>query len=143
MPYTDIANFADLVEWLASFPDQGAGDPCGVCQTGEPYVVFSHTALARSEDVEVIEREVARSMACRLDDYLRSRGGRIYWRIPFESEIRDDAAVVRFSEDGPDVDFLTDRKCFKDHNWKRVSAYCRVYRATQQTMQPREMQSAA
>lgn len=100
-------DFAELKKWLESFPDQGLGLMSAICETGEPYVEFSETGLCREPDVAVIERHVALRMARKLAKYLESRSGRIYWRVCFESEINTT----------PD-------------DWREVSCYCRLYRAS-------------
>jgi hypothetical protein len=128
--FPDCNDFASLKAHLAQWPDQAIGLASAVCEAGEKYVEFFEVALARPDDVEVIERLVAQRMSERLRDYLSPRHGRIYWRIPFESEISEWSVVSRYDENGPDRDELTDRKCVKDKNWRRVACYCRLYRAT-------------
>ena len=122
--------FAEHKDWLAKFPDQQDGLPCSVCETGEPYVEFRATALARPGDAATIEGLVADQMKNQLGEYLNGRRGRIYWRIRLETDIDDYPMVARYDDNGPDKDFMTDRRCHLDKNWKRVAAYCRVYRAT-------------
>lgn len=122
-------SFSAIEKWLAELPDQVDGIPSGISDCGEPYVEFIETALSRPDDVKTIEGMVARHMSRRLQEYLEPRKGRIYWRIRFESDIDTDAVVVRYDENGPDVDVLTDRPCVLDKNWRRIGCYCRLYRA--------------
>jgi hypothetical protein len=129
-----ITGFESLHHWVKQLPDQTMGDPCAICQMGEPYVELLEQALSRPDDIAVIEIEVARKMLQRMATYLEDKSGRIYWRIPLETVIESHQVVVRYDANGPDIDFITDRKCFVDKNWKRVAAYCRLYRATHQTM---------
>ena len=141
--FVDFDNFSGLKKWLAELPNQTVGDPTAICETGEPYIEFQESALARPGDVEVIEREVARRMGRRLGEYLDPRKGRIYWRIPFESDIDQTNVVVRYDENGPDLDPVLDRKCVMDKNWRRITAYCRLYRANFRAMEPMARQTAA
>lgn len=130
----EVVGFADLKDRLAGLENQTIGVAGAVCETGEEYVQFQEYALSRPDDVAVIERIVARRMARRLLDYLGARGGRIYWRIPFEAEISPYAVVIRFDENGADTDAVSDRRCVLDRNWRRVASYCRVYRATHRAL---------
>ena len=122
--------FIELKKALEDLPNQVVGKPFSICEAGELYVEFLESALARPDDVEVIERNVVSLMARRLFDYLAGRSGRIYWRIPFEYEIAHHSEVVRYDENGPDTDIFTDRRCVLDNNWRRVACYARLYRAT-------------
>jgi hypothetical protein len=122
-------SFAELEKWLKEYPDQVVGLPQAICEAGEPYVEFTEAALARPDDVKAIERIVAQRMHRQLSSYLGSRKGRLYVRLPFEYEIDEQEVVIRFDENGPDKDFLTDRKCHLDKNWRRVACYFRCYKA--------------
>lgn len=122
--------FESLQRRLAELPNQTMGNPSAVCETGEQYVVFSELGLARPDDVKTIEAEVAARMSRRLHEYLDKRFGRIYWRIPFEYEISDYGVIIRYDENGIDIDPTTNRKCVMDKKWKRVACYCRLYRAS-------------
>ena len=127
---TGISSFAAINEKLQSLPNQVIGFANSICETGEPYVEFAEYSLARPDDVKVIEAIVADQMWRRINGYLSSRDGRIYWRIPFESEVSDTSVVVRYDENGPDKDILTGRNCVLDSNWRGVRCYCRLYRAS-------------
>ncbi len=124
----------ELKEWLDKYPDQMAGNPSGICEaTGQPYVEFYEYGISRPGDEAVIERHVAYELFLRITVYMgnllgthTAKEGRIYWRIPFEWVIADHAEVVRYDDEGPDYDAMTDRKCVKDHNWKIIKAYCRL-----------------
>lgn len=126
----DFDSFASLKDALDKLPDQVTGLPASVSDVGEEYVQFFESALSRPDDVAVIERAVANRMWRSMNDYLSRREGRIYWRIPFETDIDDHAVVLRYDDNGPDMDFLTNRKCYTDKSWKRVACYARLYRAT-------------
>lgn len=125
-----IHGFSSLKAWLAEFPDQVDGFPSAICETGEPYVEFTYSALARPADAEIVERRVSEAMARDLARYLENRAGRIYWRARLETEENTDSVVVKYDENGPDREFVTDRKCLLDKDWTRLSCYCRLYRAT-------------
>lgn len=134
--YCEYDSFLELKKYLHELPNQIIGVAAAVCETGEPYVEFQESALARPNDVEVIERKVAARMSRKLFDYIGKRSGRIYWRIPFEFDIAPTDVVVRYDENGPDKDAITDRKCVMDRNWRNVTAYCRLYRATMVAPEP-------
>lgn len=126
-------SFDSIGHWLKHLDDQTTGLACHVSNAGEPYVEFIAQALSRPSDVEIIERQVATQFHAQLSSYLDARGGTIYWRIPFEFVIEEAAVVARYDINGPDKDFMTDRACFLDKDWKRIACYCRVYRATMRT----------
>jgi len=123
-------SFISLKNYLDGINDQKMGDPCVVCETGETYKEFSEKRLCRPADIEIAESECAAAMRKRLDNYFSERQGRLYWRIPFEYERAPTAVVIRFDIDGPDLDFLTNRKCVTDKNWIQVQCYCRLYKST-------------
>ena len=50
----------------------------------------------------------------------------VYWRIPLEICVFNDARVIEYRADGPDVDPLTDRRCILDRSHNIVKAYFRV-----------------
>jgi hypothetical protein len=122
-------SLAELEKWLNGLPDQQDGAPGPFCDAGEPYVEFFQRGYARPDDVAMIERDVAEQMAMSLNRYFASRKGRIYWGKRFETDVGRTVLVTRFDEQGPDVEFTTDRRCFKDTNWIAIRCYCRLYRA--------------
>ena len=126
---SDIDSFADLKAKLDALPNQCMGLPQRVCETGERYVEIFEGALARPDDVVVVERNVARKMAQRISAVMEGRFGKIYWRIPFESEILNTQVVSNYDENGPDIDFITGKRCYVDKNWKAVKAYVRFTKA--------------
>lgn len=122
-------SFAELQRWIDALPDQHLGVAGALSDVVEPYVEIMEGALARPGDVVVIESIVADFMQRRLKTYLNQRSGRIYWRVPFEWKIAPYPIVVRYDEDGPDIDFVTNQRCIKDKNWIGIKAYCRLVRA--------------
>lgn len=48
----------------------------------------------------------------------------VYWRCPFDADIQDWNRVVEYRDDGPDKDFITDRRCVMDRSRVLVKAYC-------------------
>lgn len=125
-----MSGFAQLKQWLDGLPNQVKGFQAAICETGEPYVEFVEDALCRPDDVGLIEAHIANRMARRITEYLNGKSGRIYWRVPLECQIEDSPQIDSFDENGPDKDFMTRRACILDRNWKSVSLYCRLYRAT-------------
>lgn len=128
--FSSVNSFSDLLQWAKQLPNQTVGIQSAVCETGEPYVGFLEIALARPGDVDAVEADVSKRMHRRVADYLQERKGRIYWRIPMETVREPTAVVVRYDENGPDLDELNDRRCVKDSGWLRIGAYCRLYRAS-------------
>lgn len=127
-----MSGFKQLKQWLDGLPDQVVGSQAAVCETGELYIEFTESSLCRPADIDVLEAHIANRMAYRLSRYLEGKRGRIYWRCPLEFDVTDHPQVVRYDENGPDRDFLTDKKCILDKDWKGVSLYCRLYRAKHQ-----------
>lgn len=125
-----IETLARLKGHLDSLPDQQVGNASAISDVGEPYVELFEYAFARPDDVAIIERVVAQRMLLNLNHYLDGRNGRIYWRIPLEWDITPTKIVVKYDDDGPDIDFSTNQKCVKDGNWIKIAAYCRLYRAS-------------
>ena len=129
-----LQSFDELKYALDNLPNQTDGDPCAVCQIGEPYIEFKVAMLARPGDEKIVERHVVSEIIRQLNEYLDGRGGRIYWRIRFESDVCEHAEILRLDVNGPDVDFITNERCVKDKNWRRIAAYCRLVRARMETM---------
>lgn len=127
--FSSVNSFSDLLQWAKQLPNQTVGIQSAVCETGEPYVEVYHYAYARPDDAEFIESVVAKQMHGAMKAYLEERSGRIYWRIPLETIREPMRVIIRYDENGPDVDHVTDRKCVMDGNWVAVKAYCRLYRA--------------
>jgi hypothetical protein len=82
-------------------------------------------------------------MTRKLDEYLSDKSGRIYWRIPFERDIKPVEIVTRLDVNGPDIDFITGKSCVSDKNWIKVSCYCRLVKAKMRIMDPRDKAKAA
>ena len=131
-----MLSFAELEKALASIPDQTTGDPCAISNIGEPYVEFKAFAIARPGDEKMVERYVVASMVEQLNNYFSDKAGRIYWRMPFESDVKPESVVLRMDVNGPDKDFLTDQPCVMDKNWVRVAAHCRLIRARCAALDP-------
>jgi len=128
--------FDELRASLDRLPDQTDGDAAAICQTGEMYEEFFHVAIAREADIKAVERMVVKEFSRQIGAYLGKRHGRIYWRKRLETDISPYEVVVKFDDvNGPDVDFVTNRRCFKDKAWFRVACYCRLYRATNKTLE--------
>ncbi len=124
-----MQTFATLKESLERIPDQQTGRASAVCEIGEPYIEFCVGGLARPDDVAVVENHVAEQMGIMLAQYLTSRKGRIYWRVPLEWQTAPHAVVMHLDPVGPDTDFLTGQRCVMDHNWRKIAGYCRLVRA--------------
>lgn len=124
-----VGSLAELQEWISKLPNrQEIGSPSPVCeQTGEAYEEIYYGHWARPGDEAFAEKLVAIHMQRRIAGLFDGRrNGVVYWRIPLEYEIRDDMQPIEYRDDGPDIDFLLDRRCVMDRNWKTVKAYCRL-----------------
>jgi len=124
----EVDTFSDLNKWIVGLPnEQFDGTTGAVCeQTGGEYTELFETHFARSGDENVAERAVARRMQRAIRDFIGGSSAPIFWRKCLEHQIHSTSQVVVYAEDGPDIDFYTDRRCVKDHNWKRAAAYCRL-----------------
>jgi hypothetical protein len=138
-----MKSFDELSRWLDEMPDQTDGDPCAISNIGELYIPFSATAIARPGDEKLVERQVVGNMVFQLKEYLATKSGRIYWRVRLQTEVQPHAEVLRFDVRGPDKDPFTDMPCVMDKNWVRISAFCKLVRATAKTMEPVAEQKAA
>ncbi len=107
-------------------PVRGTGH---VAATGEKYVEIAFSALSRPADMAIVSRFVFVTFSELLMSYLDQTCGQIYWRIPLEEDWIDVPQVVRYDENGPDIDFYTDRRCVLDRDWKRYGIYCRLLRS--------------
>jgi hypothetical protein len=139
----DPQDFGELKRLLDGLPNQVDGLAGPVCETGDNYIEFSERQLTRPDDEKIIERNVVRRFWRGLSVYLNERKGRIYWRMRLETDVEEWAEVIKFDDEGPDRDFLTDRRCFLDKNWRVVQAYCRVYRAPLAVSQPHPLATPA
>lgn len=121
----------ELQAWLDAIPNQGEGRKGpSAFDDGEAsaYREFFVMGLARPGDETCIESACAWDLKWQLKQYLTCRNGKLHWRIPLEWDISATAVVLRHDPQGPDYDAEADKRCFKDHNWKRIKAYCRLYR---------------
>lgn len=125
-----MLTFAALKADLENIDGQNIGRPGPTCETGDPYVEFYASAYARPGDEALMEATVAEEMQLRLGRYFsEGRYGCLYWRMPLEWEIAPHSIVIQLDENGPDIDFITGQRCVKDHNWIKIAAYCRLFRA--------------
>jgi hypothetical protein len=122
--------FARLQEWIAGrMEPQREGFNSYFCDTGEDYAPeFYAGVISRDEpfDLQVAESILCDEMKFALSEYLDSREGTIFWRDPLEMDIWRDGIIVEYREDGPDKDYLTDRRCLKDKRFCVLKAYARL-----------------
>lgn len=118
----------------AAFPDAKMGRKRAVSNTGEPYVEISQYAICRDAefDIAATKKFVASRMVRALREYFESRGGvgTLYYRVPLEDIMQDYPVVIKYDENGPDKDFLTDRRCYLDRGWKGYGMYVRLLLST-------------
>lgn len=125
-------SFADLTKRIAEkFPNAKKGQQAYFSDTGEAYIEFSESALARPDafDMEVVSKAVIARFSQRLAEYFQATKGQLYWRIPLEEDWVDMPQVIRYDKDGPDKDIFTQLPCYLDHRWKRYGVYCRLLRS--------------
>ena len=125
-----FGSFDELVRALNHIPNQTMGCPSAISDIGEQYEVFRVVALARPGDEKTIEQMVVKEMCEKLDQYFEGKSGRIYWRTPLETETVQHDVVLRLDVNGPDIDFITNLKCVMDKNWRKITGYCRLVKAT-------------
>lgn len=130
-----LQTFEELKRALDEIPDQTDGDPCAVAQIGEMYLAFKVTMPARPGDEKLVERWVIEEASLRLNEYLDNRGGTIYWRLRPELVVENHEVVLHRDINGPDIDYITNERCIKDKNWRRVGFYCRLVRARMPAME--------
>lgn len=126
----EVLSFEDLRRWLASIPNQSRGTGI-TSMNGRPYIEFSQMGIARPGDEAMVERVVAQTMQHTLVAYFSLRPGHLYWRLPLETDISAWSIITRYDDEGPDQDWITNRRCHVDKNWLRVAAYCRLVKEPQ------------
>ena len=147
-----VRNFSDLKKWVDSLPvKQVDGTPTAICgETGEKYTVRLFGGLARPGTEHLLEESLAVQMQNAIskaieyaipydmengkwatpNNNVRPKSAKIedvtiYWRERLESGRDNYPVVTAYSEDGPDFDFLTDRRCMMDREWRKIGIYCR------------------
>lgn len=133
--------FSGLKKWLDKLPVQQIdGLETAICkQTGKPYLVLNFGGVCRAGDEDFNEQLITQRMQRAIIAQIellqpkRLEDITIYWRDRLELETEDHSEFIKYSDDGPDVDFITGRPCIKDHNLRRVNAYCRLTMATKET----------
>lgn len=111
-----------------AFPVQKRGRPMALSDTGEEYVEFFYRVPFRDSELgERVAREhAAREISRLLTDYAMDRSGPLYWRVLPEEDMSDRQVVGKFSEDGPDTEFLTLKRCWLEPGWKTYGIYMRL-----------------
>lgn len=140
---TEYESFDEIASWLNNLEDQTVGDASAICEIGEPYIEFKCFGIARPGDEKIVERVVARDMSRKLSEYFSDKSGRIYWRVPLEVDVNPIEIVIRLDVNGPDIDFITNKRCISDKNWVRVACYCRLVKAKMRCIEPQEKAKAA
>ena len=124
-----LATFADMEKWLALFP-QNDGPKKPIDENGNEYIEISCCFPCRNTpfDKLVAERQaVAYAWQSLFDIGCRSPATAILsWRTRPELEVAAVPQVVEYRDDGPDVDYVSDRRCVYDRNWMMVKVYCRL-----------------
>ena len=120
-----LSEFMDAVDRL---PDQRDGLPCWHCQTGEPYEEFYSKIPYRLGDEDAALEMTIEDMARHLNVYLNETRGTIFWRIRLKFADDSWSRVLWYDENGPDYDFLNDKRCFMDKAWRVAKMYCRLIR---------------
>lgn len=123
------SSLAEFEKWTRSLSDQCDGQPCAISETGEEYLEFRGSGMARNGDIDVIEEHVLSYFRWQLELYFGGHRGRIYWRIRPHHEIAPTYVVTKLDENGPDIDFLTNQRCHKDKNWTIIRWRCRVLKS--------------
>lgn len=125
-----VESFDELRERLkALVPDQCIGEPSTVCETGDRYQSILVKVWSRPEDLEALTKVAANEMADKLSEALSGKNGKLYWRIPLETANSPGHTVIKWDDDGPDIDFALDKRGYFDKNWIIIKAYARFFRA--------------
>ena len=121
-------NLDDLNRTLKGWR-QSDGPAATLNSAGEKYIEFGCGLHAREQDVDIIM-----SVACtKLANAIHTLAARytpqthaIEWRKRPECAVGDYPLVVEYRDDGPDMDFVTDRRCVMDKGFKLVKTYARI-----------------
>lgn len=138
----EIFTVDDFNAALAALPwRQVDGQPMHVDELGQEYVTLIETSLVRPGDVAIATGFVLQRGMRRLKDFVINellktgfpvartvdgQTGVIHWRVRPEFAAEKHPVVLRYADDGPDIDHVTDRRCFKDHDWLLAKLYMRV-----------------
>ena len=133
---SEVFNFGDLemaIEAIAIEQVDGMFGPKTAC--GVTYSEVNSMALARPGDEKIIEKIVCTDFLTKIIGFIDavqlSRnpvGGkiRLEWRIRPMFEVGNYPVVVKYEENGPDVDGRTDKRCVKDNDWNFIKVRARV-----------------
>ena len=102
-----------------------------ISETGEPYVEITSRGIARNIDFDInaVKSIVIENVSYQFRSYCAGKSGdthTLYWRIVPEFDLRDHYVVEKYDDNGPDLDFVFDKRCFADKNWKMYSVYMRL-----------------
>lgn len=125
----EINGFEDAKRFLLTLPNQCTGRAMLTCETGEDYKEFRRVALSRPSDVAIISQSLASDFVHELQRYFAENKGTIYWRCKPEFRIEPHQVFQFYCEDGPDKDFILDKRGYADKDWVALKAYCRVCRS--------------
>lgn len=96
---------------------------------GEQYVECGWSFPAREADVPMLEILACKRLAdsiLHLASKFSPETHSIEWRKRPECAVSDYPLVVEYRPDGPDMDYVTDRQCVMDKDFKLVKTYARL-----------------
>jgi hypothetical protein len=97
--------------------------------TGEPHdeIYVVQTCRREESDLTLAVHFALSQFRRRFEHELESLGdgAKVEWRVKPEIEVAEYDRIVRYHEDGPDKDFVTDKRCTFDRRFWLVKVYAR------------------
>lgn len=125
-----LFDFNQMMNAINSKPfKQITGIPSSCDANGNKYVELMCKALARPGDEKEVEAFACGNVLQQFEQMTRhtlAASSVIHWRVRPEIEVLPTGRVIEYREDGPDRDFLTDKRCVMDKNWVGISVYMRL-----------------
>jgi len=123
----ELLTWADFEDFLQNIPNKQVDGPKrAYCETGELYQTFFLCLHYREGDRAHVEHDLVLNLMGNLIAYFGS-GNTVYWRIRPEMEDVEAAIVTKYADDGPEIDYSTDKRCFTEKGWRLIKARCRVF----------------
>lgn len=114
--FTSIAVINDFLKSLQnkSLPESGTFHILSI----------SEYHICRPDDVELLLPEVRLTFYKKVRKELGARSI-LSWRTPIEEDVADAQVIKRYDESAPMKDFIHDKNCFADTNFKAIKIYGR------------------
>lgn len=88
------------------------------------FINISHNILARPADEAILTTLAVRLLHANILDFLsqHKEGGEIHWKQYPAIQVMETKIVRDFREDGPEIDYLTKKRCVTDNDWLCIHA---------------------